>query len=712
MSVPYYPGITITPTLGMSLVGMDEVVAENFVLIDAFAATGTSVQINGSPISNPNFNNPTPASPVGALNVTFQTDAQGHVSAYAPFSQILGDYTFFIVSGTVYAQNMSTGNIDFSNTDAAVVINDAIAAIASTGGRLYFKTGIYNLNSLTLDSQSGNYYGVAIPPSASSSTVYVQWIFEGEFMPPYFEQFADSKQDTGTIFLVTSTAISNAPANVNICAFFCQHDTVNGIGPQVTYKNLGVRFPTNQRGNETAIDNQNSIATNLENVLVDFDIEYPLLSFPVAGTDGLYGVTTSPSGKQQHYWTNVAAVGYDVGLDVQSEHSTLVNCYPELCNFGIQYAVRGGSTEHSSTFIACGSSECARALTIGSNAKGQLDIISFDIEDATASVFPAWEPVYHAKDSSTGYGTISWFGSQGGTGGELALATIFDGGGGTRYAERGNGNNIISMTAAASSAFTTNMIRIGGSNQMGAFNFSSASTLTAANGPYYMARGNTYSAISTQRGTMFMSAGNPSTPAQGEGEIQFYTGADLLRASFRNDGTLMIGASYDLGISRSAAGVLAVGSGSAGSTAGKLAFGSASSINGKATAGLGVPAEYTQEVATAQAANFNSGSAFTLLSAPATGVYRVTVYSIVTQAATNSSTLPSNTVGWTDPTSSITQSFAATATNSGNTTTTFVQNSILIYAKTGTNITLTQAGFASSGATGMQFTIVATVEAL
>ena len=57
MSVPYYPGITVTPNLGLSLISVDEVVADNFVLIDAFAGGGGggSVSVNGSVVDNPNF---------------------------------------------------------------------------------------------------------------------------------------------------------------------------------------------------------------------------------------------------------------------------------------------------------------------------------------------------------------------------------------------------------------------------------------------------------------------------------------------------------------------------------------------------------------------------------------------------------------------------------------------------------------------------------
>lgn len=43
MSVPYYPQTVITPNLGLSLIGQDEVIAENFVIIDAAVGGGSSV---------------------------------------------------------------------------------------------------------------------------------------------------------------------------------------------------------------------------------------------------------------------------------------------------------------------------------------------------------------------------------------------------------------------------------------------------------------------------------------------------------------------------------------------------------------------------------------------------------------------------------------------------------------------------------------------
>src|SRR6266705_6324027 len=111
MTIPYYPGSLYTPNLGLALFGMDEVIAENFVTLDSATSGGTpggtngqvqfnnsgvfggisagtagqvltsngigvspsfqassggsSVKVNGSSITNHNFNDTTPATVAG-----------------------------------------------------------------------------------------------------------------------------------------------------------------------------------------------------------------------------------------------------------------------------------------------------------------------------------------------------------------------------------------------------------------------------------------------------------------------------------------------------------------------------------------------------------------------------------------------------------------------------------------------------------------------
>ena len=80
-------GNPLTPNLGLSLAGSDPLVAENFWLIDQFAAGpfGSVIDVNGSPVTNPNFNGTTPAAPGGSTNVTFQVSGS-NVSAYVSSS--------------------------------------------------------------------------------------------------------------------------------------------------------------------------------------------------------------------------------------------------------------------------------------------------------------------------------------------------------------------------------------------------------------------------------------------------------------------------------------------------------------------------------------------------------------------------------------------------------------------------------------------------
>jgi hypothetical protein len=47
----------------------------------------------------------------------------------------------------------------------------------------------------------------------------------------------------------------------------------------------------------------------------------------------------------------------------------------------------------------------------------------------------------------------------------------------------------------------------------------------AAEGPYFLARGNTFTALGNQRGSMFFAAGGAGTPTQNEGSINFFTNA-------------------------------------------------------------------------------------------------------------------------------------------------------------------------------------------
>lgn len=115
----------ITPNIGFSLKGMDPIVAANFVLADsAITGGGFSVKINGALILNPNFNNTTPAAPVGYVNVLWQVDGSGNVSGYVP-------------TGGGGTPGGSDGDIQYNNSGvfggSATSINAAGSMVFPTG---------------------------------------------------------------------------------------------------------------------------------------------------------------------------------------------------------------------------------------------------------------------------------------------------------------------------------------------------------------------------------------------------------------------------------------------------------------------------------------------------------------------------------------------------------------------------------------------------
>jgi hypothetical protein len=139
---------------------------------------------------------------------------------------------------------------------------------------------------------------------------------------------------------------------------------------------------------------------------------------------------------------------------------------------------------------------------------------------------------------------------------------------------------------------------------------------------------------------------------------------------------------------------------------GNLVIGGAgnfSKYKGVTTAGIGVSPITGVGNLTAQTANV---ALTALLVSPAAGMYRVSVYLVVTQAATASSTLPDCTITYQDQDSGNVLTIPVTAGNTGNTLSTFASNSLVINANAAHSIQYTigaNTAYASSGATAMQY---------
>jgi hypothetical protein len=133
--------------------------------------------------------------------------------------------------------------------------------------------------------------------------------------------------------------------------------------------------------------------------------------------------------------------------------------------------------------------------------------------------------------------------------------------------------------------------------------------------------------------------------------------------------------------------------------------GTVSSVNGFSTAGNGVPVLVAKYDATAQQANISTSTVTYSVPSTGTGIYRIYVYSVVTQAATTSSTAPNVECFFTDNDTNVTETMFLGNTSTANTVGTYTQSGGTMYPKPSTNITCGTSGYGSSGATPMQFSL-------
>ena len=113
MSLFQYPLQRFTSNIGLALYGMDEILAENMLLIDAAYGSGSSIFVNGTLVTSPNLSSTLPAAPPGNQLVTFQFDSNGNISAYIP-TAVAGGVTSLSGDGVVYNNALSVGAVTLS----------------------------------------------------------------------------------------------------------------------------------------------------------------------------------------------------------------------------------------------------------------------------------------------------------------------------------------------------------------------------------------------------------------------------------------------------------------------------------------------------------------------------------------------------------------------------------------------------------------------
>lgn len=373
-------------------------------------------------------------------------------------------YTFYVSGGTTYAQNNTTGNVDYSGTDAGAVVRSAIAHNASVCGKLQFANGTYNVNSLVLETSGGFsatsgyvttggasiYYAFGLP--GLNGTATCEWIIDGESSPS-FVYGASVVPTSGVIFYITPTALSSVSTSVMVMGWWARPSgAYSNQAAFVKFKSVDVRFPDNTRGNETAFDCSQCNMFGYDDVQADTAVAPTSLAYPTAGTLGMYGLVTSQASMAGGVMKDSFAWGYYTSADIRGEHTELIDdefLFTARC---IDYGFRGGpdnagATYHGSSWIhpACG--EYTYGVTFGPNLQNGigLDISVLGFEDNNTA---PWLPVYHAMETIPGgtHGTISYYRVLGGIG-ESILNNLFDGGGGNAMRVCGTPTNCAQTNA-------------------------------------------------------------------------------------------------------------------------------------------------------------------------------------------------------------------------------------------------------------------------
>jgi hypothetical protein len=336
--------------------------------------------------------------------VTFETAAAG---SYVPQ---FGSYLFSVVDGLVQAINLNTGNVDYSNADAAVVVNSVLTALATVGGRLFFLKGVYPINSMTQETATGgsNFngsgaalcYAFGIP--ANTLATSVQWIIEGETTSVWQgEDLATTINAEGVVFNVTPTAVASVAAGSVLAGWFIRPVSTcsltaqpfSNVSNQVFHRNTTLRFPTNQRGNTIAYASYFGICVGYENVVADFNLPYNSIatgSAPVAGSYGSFGITStvSGSGNWQHF-VNTYATGYVYGYDVQSELTYGDGVTSIYCTHAGIIGRSSTAVFHPIIFPHIIDQECINGWTLGAEMQAgtRVDFENYDMEVAASGTF-------------------------------------------------------------------------------------------------------------------------------------------------------------------------------------------------------------------------------------------------------------------------------------------------------------------------------------
>lgn len=674
----------VTPNVGFSLKGMDPIIAENFVLADnAIGSGGSKVKVNGSAVSNPNFNGTTPSAPAGNTNVTWQSDVSGNVSAYI-----------------TTPGNVSTAGLVIDNFSNLIFTSRASCGAGVTSPSDSIKDSPIGISDQTL-AGGGVVVAVGGLGSPFDTLSYTQ-------MSVRYGDDCAAQQASLTI----------------------DRDLTPDSSTGSSGEGLGITVITTLRSGTTdAISETVAFEANFDTAFAGVVNEYDGFRVHECFADGggTLGTHIAFLGT-----TSASAFSLNKGLYISSNYGYALDLNPSVaCAMGISpicHSTQVGRTTAPTLldgwYTGTGSPAGSVSANIGSmysNTTGGIGT-SFWVKES-GSGNTGWASVL-TSDSTL---QPIWNNLQNATG-ALVLANA---GNATTFDQTSPVNWTWANTTLATSgaAQASPIINISGQYWTGAASAADTWTIqdvlaNGTNGKSTLTFG--HSGTTGTQNVVFGTAapsGSTITFGTGNAVATIGTGAvfSAANSSFVCIGNIAAAASQLFFACGSSSSIFLSTDG--GASAGIAFSGNiVSKYKGVSTVSSGIPSEIATVDLTAQAAAIN---ATTLYAVPASagGLYRVSVYAKVTQAATSSSTLGGSTglvLTFTDNTDSVAQTVTAqlgtqagtsAINNAGNATTSVLQGEVLIWAKGSTNIQYA-FGYTSSGVTVMQYELHLKAEAM
>jgi hypothetical protein len=257
---------------------------------------------------------------------------------------------------TIKAVNNITGTIDFTGRDSGAVFRSAANNLASTGGLLYYKDGVYPGQTALQESAASqtNFYIWGLPAPTGTGANRVDFHIECESKT--FDSYAVVPSN-GCNHIVMPSAYSGAEPSAQQLSGFWQRPnaTVGAKGNNQDFFVYGnVQIPSNQVPVATiAYDTYTSsysshIGTYADTAIPVSDQLCSGLAVPT--NTGIVAYRTNQSSTDESYFKDTWAVGFYTPENVLTNHAILVNAHA-VCNvtaaiFAVSSSLYGGIIEH------------------------------------------------------------------------------------------------------------------------------------------------------------------------------------------------------------------------------------------------------------------------------------------------------------------------------------------------------------------------------